>query len=174
MLKRFFTVVAVLGAAMTFASCEKDNGNGGGNASPIVMTWEGHDDLDAPVELASEMDVVINISSPAGFSSFVVDIKSPVLEALKVTSIDFIDTSSNSPMVGMVLPEILGDQDIATATELSLDLSKLVPLIITVGGLNGTLTPGSNHIFTLNITDKEGNGFSQALTFHYTGENTAE
>ena len=174
MLKRFFTVVAVLSAAMTFASCEKDNGNGGGNGSPIVMTWEGHDDLDAPVELASEMDVVINISSPAGFSSFVVDIKSPVLEALKVTSIDFIDTSSNSPMVGMVLPEILGDQDIATATELSLDLSKLVPLIITVGGLNGTLTPGSNHIFTLNITDKEGNGFSQALTFHYTGENTAE
>ena len=128
----------------------------------------------SPVELASEMDVVINISSPAGFSSFVVDIKSPVLEALNVTSIDFIDTSSNSPMVGMVLPEILGDQDIATATELSLDLSKLVPLIITVGSLNGTLTPDSNHIFTLNITDKEGNDFSQALTFHYTGENTAE
>lgn len=172
MLKRFFTVVAVLGAAMTFASCEKDNGNGGGNGSPIVMTWEGHDDLDAPVELASEMDVVINISSPAGFSSFVVDIESPVLEALNVTSIDFIDTSSNSPLVGMVLPGILGDQDITTATELSLDLSKLIPLIITVGG--ETLTPGSNHIFTLNITDKEGNGFSQALTFHYTGENTAE
>lgn len=174
MLKRFFTVVAVLGAAMTFASCEKDNGNGGGNGSPIVMTWEGHDDLDAPVELASEMDVVINISSPAGFSSFVVDIESPVLKALNVTSIDFIDTSSNSGLVGMVLPEILGDQDIATATELSLDLSKLVPLIITVGSLNGTLTPDSNHIFTLNITDKEGNDFSQALTFHYTGENTAE
>ena len=174
MLKRFFTVVAVLGAAMTFASCEKDNGNGGGNGSPIVMTWEGHDDLDAPVELASEMDVVINISSPAGFSSFVVDIESPVLEALNVTSIDFIDTSSNSPFVGMVLPGILGDQDIATATELSLDLSKLVPLIITVGGETETLTPDSNHIFTLNIADKEGNDFSQALTFHYTGENTAE
>lgn len=174
MLKRFFTVVAVLGAAMTFASCEKDNGNGGGNGSPIVMTWEGHDDLDAPVELASEMDVVINISSPAGFSSFVVDIESPVLEALNVTSIDFIDTSSNSPLVGMVLPGILGDQDIATATELSLDLSELVPLIITVGGETETLTPDSNHIFTLNIADKEGNDFSQALTFHYTGENTAE
>lgn len=174
-MKKIFSLMAAACAVMAFASCEKDNGgentdNGGGNGSDtpaaITVTWEGHDDLNAPVEITSPMSVKINVAAPAGFQSFVVDINSAPLNNIpfNLTSIDFI----NPGAMGSIVEMILGEQDINTVTSLALDLSNLVPLI---AGLSPE--PNSNHIFTLKITDKDSNTFEQALTFHYTGTSTS-
>lgn len=173
-------------AVMAFASCEKDNGgestdntgNGSGSGSDTeyaapTITWDGHDDLNAPVEIESNMDVKINIDVPAGISSFKVDIDSDVLnsEYINLTSLDFVNpTGATSAYVKM----ILGEQDITTATRLSLDLSEFIPLIVTIGQNTSTLSPDSDHIFTLSIVDKADQSVSQKFTFHYTGTITQE
>ena len=112
------------------------------------------------------MKFTVNV--PAGIESLVVDIDSDALNSMGITSLDFVDTENNGALSSIVAG-ILGDQDITTATELSLDLSSLVPMILALP----TLAPDSDHVFTVKLTDKAGQTLEQACTFHYTGE-TAE
>ena len=131
-----------------------------------TMTWEGNAEF-APVEIEKGMTVKFTVNAPAGIESLVVDIDSDALNSMGITSLDFVDTENNGALSSIVAG-ILGDQDITTATELSLDLSSLIPMIL---GLS--LAPDSDHVFTVKLTDKAGQTLEQACTFHHTGE-TAE
>lgn len=128
-----------------------------------TMTWEGNAEF-APVEIEQGMTVKFTLNAPAGIESLVVDIVSDALNSMGITSLDFVDTENNGDLSSIVAG-ILGDQDITTATELSLDLSSLVPMILVLP----TLTPDSDHVFTVKLTDKAGQTLEQACTFHYTG-----
>ena len=171
-MKKIFNLMAVACAVMAFASCEKDNG-GSSETDPNqpVMTWEANPKFET-TELQSEMDVVISISAPAGIETFVVDIDSDALEPI----ISVVNNGSSTmdlvnPPAG--LSGILSGVGLPTGdalkgqTSVTLDLSNLVPLIITVGESN--LKPDSNHTFTLSLSDADGRTLQQPVTFHYTG-----
>ena len=134
--------------------------------------WVGHS-FDEPMELSDNMEVKINISAPAGFKEFTVKIESAPLNngielgpgmTLKLTELDLINPDqTTSAIVSM----ILGTQDIKTATALNLDLSKLVPMILSLNPEND-----SDHKFTFNVVDNADQTLSETCTFHYTGETT--
>ena len=171
-MKKIFSLMAAACAVMAFASCEKDNG-GSSETDPNqpVMTWEANPKFET-TELQSEMDVVISISAPAGIETFVVDVDSDALEPI----ISVVNNGSSTmdlvnPPAG--LSGILSGVGLPTGdalkgqTSVTLDLSNLVPLIITVGESN--LKPDSNHTFTLSLSDADGRTLQQPVTFHYTG-----
>ena len=134
--------------------------------------WVGHS-FDEPMELSDNMEVKININAPAGFKEFTVKIESAPLNngielgpgmTLKLTELDLINPDqTTSAIVSM----ILGTQDIKTATALNLDLSKLVPMILSLNPEND-----SDHKFTFNVVDNADQTLSETCTFHYTGETT--
>lgn len=130
-----------------------------------TMTWEGNESFDVE-EIEEGMIVKFTINVPAGIESLVVDINSSALNPIGISSLDFVNVENNNDMLAGVVTGILGDQDITTATILTLDLSTLMPMLLKLP----TLTPDSDHVFTVKLTDKAGQGLEQACTFHYTGE----
>lgn len=182
-MKKIFSLMAAACAVMAFASCEKeggestDNTGNGGNgsgteyAAPSIK-WEGHDDFNA--ELESEMDVKIQISAEAGIKSFIVGVDSDVLEPI-ISGVNAASTDMDLINGPESLLSLLSGFNIPTGANLTgqknltFDLSSLVPNIITIGNLQGTLKPDSDHIFTLSLTDNADKPLSQKVTFHYTG-----
>ena len=132
-----------------------------------TMTWEGNESFDVE-EIEEGMIVKFTINVPAGIESLVVDINSSALNPIGISSLDFVNVENNNDMLAGVVTGILGDQDITTATILTLDLSTLMPMLLKLP----TLTPDSDHVFTVKLTDKAGQDLEQACTFHYTGETT--
>lgn len=143
------------------------------------MTWESNPDF-ATTEIETQMDVKIEISAPAGISSFVVGVNSGVLNPMismmtgGSTDMDLV----NGPQALLEILSAVGiptGDDLRSATNVSLDLSNLVPMIITTAGNpalgTGALEPDSDHVFTLNLTDAAGQNLTQVVTFHYTGVN---
>ena len=126
-----------------------------------TMTWEGNENFDVE-EIEEGMSVKLSIDVPAGIESLVVDINSAPLNLMGMTTIDFVNPGDMQSIVDM----ILSGQDITTVTSLTLDLSNLVPMLLMLP----TLTPDSDHVFTVKLTDKAGQDLEQACTFHYTGE----
>ncbi len=172
-------------AVMAFASCEKeggestDNTGNGGNgsgteyAAPSIK-WEGHDDFTA--ELESEMDVKIQITAEAGIKSFIVgvdsDVLDPIISVVNSGSTDMDLINGPETLLAFLSSESIGlptGENLTGQTNLTLDLSNLVPLIIDMGNQQGTLNPDSDHIFTLSLTDNADRPLSQKVTFHYTG-----
>ena len=171
-------------AVVAFASCEKDNGgentdNGEGSGSDTeyaapTITWEGHDDFTA--ELESEMDVKIQITAEAGIKSFIVgvdsDVLEPIISGVNAASTDMDLINGPETLLAFLSSESIGlptGENLTGQTNLTLDLSNLVPLIIDMGNQQGTLNPDSDHIFTLSLTDNADRPLSQKVTFHYTG-----
>lgn len=170
-MKRLLTVMMAAAALIAVSSCEKDDkpadpGNGTenpgtGSFNEPTVVWEGHN-LSEPVELEEEMDVKITVNVPNGIRSFVVDIKSKVLnEQAKISSIDFVNPDAAGILI---VPRVLGDQDIKTAKVLTLDLSELMPMILGFKPESDT-----DHVFTLKLTDNAGLSLRKTITFHYTG-----
>jgi len=125
--------------------------------SPSV-TWEGNADF-APMEITQGMSVKITISAPAGFQALTVDIQSAALNNHGITSIDIMNPGTMADIVNT----ILAGQDITTATELTLDLSELVPMILIFGD-----EAAGSHTFTLNLTDKAGKMLERDCVFTHT------
>ena len=126
-----------------------------------TMTWEGNENFDT-MEIVEGMSVNLSIDVPAGIKSLVVDINSAPLNSMGMTTIDFVNPGDLQTVVDM----ILSGQDITTVTSLTLDLSSLLPMLLMLP----TLEPDSDHVFTVNLTDKVGQSLEQACSFHYTGE----
>lgn len=168
-MKRFLTAMMVFTAVIALSSCEHEDTP---EYEAPTMTWASNPDF-STMELSGEMDVNIQISAPAGISTFVVSVDSDVLE----------------PVVGMVnggsnrmdlingtqdLLEMLSGFGVPTGDRLkdqvsvSMDLSSLVPLILQFGPANG-----SDHTFTLDLSDNSGQTLSRSVTFHYTGVSSA-
>lgn len=135
-----------------------------------TMIWEGNEDF-APIELQEEMNVNITVSAPAGIKSFHVDVVSetlsPIIQAINNGSTDM-DLIGNADLAaalagltGGTLPT--GDA-LLNQTEVNFNLSTLVPLILEFNPASGT-----DHSFTLTLTDNADQELSKTCTFHYTG-----
>ena len=143
-----------------------------------TMIWDGNENFDVE-ELETEMNVKITISAPAGIKSFVVgvdsDVLNPMISAMNNGSTDM--DLINGPETLLSLLQGVGiptGENLSGKTEVTLDLSNLVPMIISTAGNSyigtGELLPDSNHTFTLTLEDNAGNPLNKTCTFHYTGE----
>ena len=129
----------------------------------ITMEWPSNPSFDR-IQIENGMDVNLTISAPAGIKTFVVTVDSPVLNSMLPavagsTEMDLI----NSEQVKGFLSELglpTGDQ-LAGQTSVQFPLSNLVPMIL-------SLSPeaGSEHNFTLAISDSNDASFSKTLTFY--------
>lgn len=169
-MKRFLTMLMAASAIFTLSSCNENGGDEPATTAEPTMTWEGNENFEA--ELTSEMDVQIKITAEAGIKSFVVGIDSDVLNPI-ISAVNGGSTDMDLINGPAELIDLLGSTGIPTGdalageTEISLNLSNLVPLIITMGQMNGTLVGGSDHVFTLTLTDNEDRTLSQDVVFHY-------
>ncbi len=171
-MKKIFNLAVAALAAM---SCEKTPAAEPETpAAAPKMEWDSNPSFE-PVELASEMDVNIRVKAEAGIRTFVVKVDSPVLSPVisGITS----DHTSDMDLIGdaqlaSMLDNLTGGgiptgDDLAGKTEIDFNISTLVPLILSLGPENG-----SDHKFTLDVSDMKGQSLSKTLTFHYTGKST--
>ncbi len=144
-------------------------------AAPTI-SWPSNPDF-SPMEISASMDVNLKITAPGKIKTFAIDVKSATLfstlslmvspayidSAKGIVTLDLIeDATCIKNMSQLGIPT--GDE-LKGATEKDFALSQLVPLI---AALNPT--PDSDHIFTLKLSDEEGQTLEKALTFHYTGK----
>ncbi len=161
-MKRFLTVFAIAASAIfALTSCQEDNPQ---NVDGPVITWASNPNFE-PQDITNDMDVKISVSAPAGISTFVVTITSDALEGLLGTNtIDFINPASAE--LGAIVTMILGEgASVEGATELNLDLSNMIPLIL------GATTEESDHVFSLAVSDANGKSATAECTFHRLAEN---
>lgn len=152
-----------------------DPGSGPGDdpqpSTAPTMIWEKNPTF-APTPIEAEMDVEIVIEAPEGIRDFVVDVDSDVLgetiAALAHTSytyspetpfrMDLInDTSLIEALDGMIP---VADQ-LKARTHVDFSLSQLVPLIAVYNP-----TSGSQHTFTLKVTDNKGQSLEKDVVFY--------
>lgn len=128
------------------------------------LDWPANPDFDV-TPLEKEMDVRLTINAPAGISELKVGVESKVLNGIIGDELDLVNPGENEAILsGVGLP--VGDE-VTGRTELPLDLSALVPLIIEVG--SPETLPG-DHSFTLKVRDAKGQTLEQTLVFRYTAE----
>lgn len=169
-MKRFLTMLMAVSAVFAVSSCDEKGGDEPTPTAEPTMTWAGNENFEA--ELTTEMDVQIQITAEAGIKSFVVgidsDVLNPIISAVNGGSTDMDLINGPAELIALLGTTGIPTGDaLAGETELSLNLSNLVPLIITMGQMNGTLVGGSDHVFTLTLTDNEDRSLSQDVVFHY-------
>lgn len=136
-----------------------------------TMTWEANPTF-APTPIAATMDVEIVIDVPEGIKDFVVDVDSYILgetiAALAGASytyspdtpftMDLINDDAIITALGQMIPagDVLENQ-----THVDFSLSQLVPLIAVYSP-----TSGSQHTFTLKVTDNQGQSLEKAVVFY--------
>lgn len=159
---------------------DEDNPGGeeGGEDQPSAdaptMTWEANPDF-ADTPITNPMDVTILISAPKNIKTFVVsvdsEVLSPVIAALaEQSSYDYYNDGPfdmdliNDPVMvaaldGMGIGIPTGDA-IYNQTSVNFSLSSLIPMIMLYSP-----APGSLHVFTLKVSDQDGNTLEKTLTF---------
>lgn len=146
------------------------------NAPSLV--WQANPTF-AMIPLKQEMDVDVKILAPKKIKSLLVKVKSDVLfEVLpdmvsekyvdsgnKIVTLDLIDDPIAVEKLSMSPAVLPTGDNVKGHTELSLPLSKLVPMI-------GSLGPDMNsiHYFTLILTDEADNVLEKELVFQFTEE----
>lgn len=136
-----------------------------------TMTWDANPTF-ARTPIRSEMDVNITIGASEGIADFVIDVDSSILGPVLASSAFGgttnadgtvrMDLINNATMVavlgGMGVPT--GDS-LANQTEVVFSLSTLVPMILGYGPESG-----SEHTFTLKVTDKKNQSLEKAIVFY--------
>ena len=117
-------------------------------AAPSLV-WEANPDFEK-LDIVEGMSVELTVYAPAKIKGFIVRVSDNFLPAIQmlVAGIECLDLINHQPTIealGTMLP--VGDQ-LYGQTEVQFSLSKLVPLIATVGN------PGEDYIFTLEVTDE--------------------
>ncbi|MCQ2147047.1 MAG: DUF4493 domain-containing protein [Bacteroidales bacterium] len=155
-----------------------DNGEGEGEDQPSAdaptMSWEANPEF-TNTPITNPMNVDILISAPKMIKTFVVsvdsEVLSPVIAALaEQPSYDYfadgpfdMDLINDPVMVaaldGMGIGIPTGDA-IYNQTSVNFSLSSLIPMIMLYSP-----APGSEHVFTLKVTDQEGQTLEKTLTF---------
>ena len=136
-----------------------------------TMTWDVNPTF-APTPIRDEMDVEIEIEAPEGIKDFVVDVDSDVLgetiaglagedytySAGNPFRMDLIGDAAMIEALNGMIP--VGDQ-LKDQTHVDFSLSQLVPLINVYSP-----TSGSQHTFTLKVTDNKGQSLEKAVVFY--------
>ena len=127
------------------------------------LVWEENPTFE-PTPLSAQMDVNLVVNVPEKIAEFKVNIESATLQSLLETftmPMDMINDEAvkefmSNPMVGLPV----GD-DLLGQTSVEFPLSTLLPLLYQLGP-----EPGSEHTFTLIVTDTKGQELNQALVFY--------
>ena len=136
-----------------------------------TMTWEANPTF-APTPIAETMDVEIAIEVPEGIRDFVVDVDSNVLgetiaglagedytySAGNPFRMDLIKDAAMITALDGMIP--VGNQ-LENQTHVDFSLSQLVPLINVYNPESG-----SQHTFTLKVTDSKGQSLEKAVVFY--------
>lgn len=133
-------------------------------AGELSLSWPANPSFDR-TPITNPMDVNLKVTAESGIRTFVVTVDSDALEPVicEMTSdgtarMDLINDAKLIDTLGGLLPA--GD-DIKGKEAVDFPLSTLVPMILSIGA-----EPGSEHIFTLEVSDSEGQTLSQSLTFY--------
>lgn len=129
-------------------------------AAPSLV-WEANPDFEK-LDIAEGMSVELTVYAPAKIKGFIVRVSDNFLPAIQmlVAGIECLDLINHQPTIealGTMLP--VGDQ-LYGQTEVQFSLSKLVPLIATVGN------QGEDYIFTLEVTDELGRTLVKDVPFY--------
>ena len=136
-----------------------------------VMSWDKNPTF-APTPIAEKMDVEIVIEAPEGIRDFVVDVDSNVLgetiAGLAGASYTYspdtpftMDLINDEAMIAALNGMIpVGDQ-LKDQVKVNFSLSQLVPLIAVYSPESG-----SQHTFTLKVTDKKNQSLAKAVVFY--------
>ena len=124
------------------------------DANPTFERWP----------LAATMDVNLVVNAPGKIAGFKVDIESETLQSLLESftmPMDLINDQTvkefmSSPFIGLPV----GD-DLSGKTSVEFPLSTLLPMLYGLGP-----DPGSEHTFTLIVTDEAGQELNQSLVFY--------
>ena len=136
-----------------------------------TMIWEKNPTF-APTPIAAEMDVEIVIEAPEGIRDFVVDVDSDVLgetiAALANTSYTYspdapfrMDLINDTALIAALDGMIPVADQLKDRTHVDFSLSQLVPLIAVYNP-----TSGSQHTFTLKVTDNKGQSREKDVVFY--------
>ncbi len=125
------------------------------------MEWPANPDF-AKMDIVANMNVELMVYAPAKIKGFVVRVSDNFLPAIQMLvpgadCLDLIGDPSAIEALGTMLP--VGDQ-LLGKTEVAFSLSKLVPLIASVG------TQGEDYVFTLEVTDEKGQQLVKSVTFY--------
>lgn len=134
-----------------------------------AMTWDANPEF-ASTPITDPMDVNITITAPEGIKSFVIDVDSATLGSIiagmggvenpdGTVKMDLIDNANLVNYLG-TLGVPTGDK-LKDKTEVEFSLSGLVPLI-----LGFEPEKGSEHIFTLTVTDNKNQSLEKAVVFY--------
>jgi len=144
-------------------------------AAAPTMEWEGHtpnaDGSYDKAEIKEQMDVVVDLQAAAGIEEFVITIDSPILALAlgtdfptegNIVTMDVVNNTSAYEFltgIGVTFPNPLK----GCSSAFSLDLSKLVPMILQLTDL-GDIT--GDHNFTLSMKDAHGGSIEKTLVFY--------
>ena len=153
-----------------------DGGESGGDdpeepSTAPTMIWDANPTF-AATAIEDEMDVNITISAPEAIESFIVTVDSYVLSDVIAAMAG--NTAYSWASDGPFDMDLIGDEALVSAlssmlptgdslygqTEVLFSLSTLVPMIKIYNPESG-----SNHIFTIKVTDSKGQTLSKSITF---------
>lgn len=127
------------------------------------LVWEANPTFER-WPLAATMDVNLVVNAPGKIAGFKVDIESETLQSLLESftmPMDLINDQTvkefmSSPFIGLPV----GD-DLSGKTSVEFPLSTLLPMLYGLGP-----DPGTEHTFTLIVTDEAGQELNQSLVFY--------
>lgn len=136
-----------------------------------TMTWESNPDF-APAPITDPMDVEIVIEAQEKISQFIVTVDSYILgeTIAALAGMDYtyspdtpfeMDLINNEALIGALGAMIPTGDALLNQTHVDFSLSQLVPLILVYSP-----TSGSNHVFTLKVTDSKDQKLEKPVTFY--------
>ena len=130
-----------------------------------TLEWAANPEF-APTVIEEDMDVNLVVKAPGRIKDFVVSVESdflaqmlPSMTSDQSMNMDLINDQKLISTLGTLAPGLPTGDALDGKDNVNFSLSSLVPLI-QLGG-----TPGSEHVFTLNVTDEYGQELSQSLVF---------
>ena len=125
------------------------------------MEWPANPDFEK-MDIVADMDVELMVYAPAKIKGFVVRVSENFIPAIQMLvpgadCLDLIGDPTAIEALGTMLP--VGDQ-LLGQTEVAFSLSKLVPLIASVGN------QGEDYVFTLEVTDEKDQQLVKSVTFY--------
>lgn len=161
--------IELLAGELAYTTKKVSGWEASGPAAP-TMEWVDHtlnsDNTYDKEEITSNMSVKVKLQAAAGIKGFVIKIQSAALAAIfgstfppeeNVMTLDMINDPNTEEISGMIsgFPATLPDY----AAPFELDLSTLVPMILSLSGNAG------DHSFTLIITDNQNHELERTLPF---------
>ncbi|MCI1640724.1 MAG: hypothetical protein LKI42_05560 [Bacteroidales bacterium] len=175
-IKAVIMTAALITTVFITSGCSKDDDKVDGPS----IEWAANPNFSTEELAAQGMSVDLTIKAPAGIEGIVISVQSPAASFIATLNA-MISIEENKDATSPKL-DLINDATVSSTltalgiqsgtavqgkTELELNLSSLVPMIL-------YFSPAANtdHIFTATITDKNGNTYSKAVKFHYSGSET--